>query len=201
MALSFSITSHATLPTQPTIHPLIPRATSDPPLVGNDGWKDMKICARNCIDDQSYDSELYRYAGCSTYNCLCRADTFSSALAAMSACISSQCEDNPLDQASATSYVASYCSTGVDAATTGDKRATGSTTVTISRTVITTDGVAVTSAVPPVVTVVSMGSPQFQNIINNGNGNGNSGNGYGNSNNGRSLMTPPLYVSSSVRLP
>jgi hypothetical protein len=100
---------------------------------------------------------------------------------------------------SATSLLGAYCSINVkDLANTDDgKKRTGSTTITISRTVITTDGATVTTNVPtPIVTVLNENNPQINNIINNGNGDGNSGdgngNGSGNGNAGASLRIPSL---------
>jgi hypothetical protein len=84
-----------------------------------------------------------------------------------------------------------------DASTTANGKGNGNgdkTTITISKTVITTNGETFTSNIPPTVTVVTQGSPQFENIINNnnGNGNGNAGNGNGNRNVAGSLRIHSL---------
>lgn len=154
------------------------------------GFSDLKSCVTDCI--AGYWGDFYKDVGCGSYACVCRADTFSAALGQVSSCISSGC-DNTLDYMSATSLLGAYCSIDVkDAATTNDGKK--STTITISRTVITSDGAVVTTDIPtPMVTVLGADNPQINNIINNGNGNGNSGGtGNGSGNAGMSLRIPSL---------
>lgn len=81
------------------------------------GYGNLRSCAQFCVDPNgisTYNPGLVAL-GCSTNDCICRADILSQAVSAVSTCAVTSCS-NGNDVASATSFMQAYCSS-VDSAT------------------------------------------------------------------------------------
>ena len=80
------------------------------------GYDNLRLCAQFCVDPtvSTYNPGLIAL-GCSTNDCMCRADILPQAVSAVSTCAVTSCS-NANDVASATSFMQAYCSS-VDSAT------------------------------------------------------------------------------------
>jgi hypothetical protein len=140
-------------------------------------YTSQRVCAQGCF--YNYGFNLPNAIGCqSPYldSCVCRTDLTSSGSSILSTCVNSACSSNSNDLSSAESIYLGYCATvnggpGAAAATT-TKSANdavgqngGSKTVTITATVVTANGIATTSSIAPITTVVSQNDPNYNNVI------------------------------------
>jgi hypothetical protein len=147
-------------------------------------YTSQRVCAQNCFFGGYWN--LPYALGCqSPYldSCACRTDLTSSGSSILNSCINTACSSNSNDINSAESLYMGYCATvnggpaATDATTTanGNSQAAGhegSKTVTITATVVTTNGAVTTSPIAPLTTVVNQNDPNYNNVIEiNGSGN------------------------------
>ena len=147
-------------------------------------YTSQRVCAQDCFFQFGWN--LPNALGCqSPYldSCVCRTDLTSSGSSILNSCINNACSSNSNDISSAESLYLGYCATvnggpaATDAKTTanGNNQAAGnggSKTVTITATVVTTNGAVTTSPIAPLTTVVNSNDPNYNNVIEiNGSGN------------------------------
>ena len=114
---------------------------------------------------------------------MCRTDLTSSGSSILNSCVLGGCSSNTNDVNSAESIYAGYCASvnGAPAATAATTTKPSndqvgvnggtSKTVTITATVITSNGAVTTSPIAPLTTVVNQNDPNYNNVIEIGSGN------------------------------
>jgi len=107
-------------------------------------YASQRPCAQQCYGAVDDGPDNLAYAiGCNdrdiTNECLCRPDLQANADAYLHSCVSSECSEDPLDIASATSIYDAYClgagfspAGSVATTTTGEASPTATTTVTVT---------------------------------------------------------------------
>jgi hypothetical protein len=144
-------------------------------------YSSQRVCAQGCFFGGFWNLP-YALACQSPYldSCACRTDLASSASSILSSCINNACSSNTNDIVSAESIYSSYCAnTGAPATVAATQTGSpvgandkSSKTVTITATVITSNGAVTTSPIAPVTTVINQNDPNYNNVINiSGSGN------------------------------